>query len=1158
MKMNKYFYLAAAATLLMGCAKEQDQKVEEVSGKVYTIEAAVENPATRSIASLNGTTDLYEFAWAEDETIAVVPDGYDPLSFNVVDTENGTFSYTAGEGEPEYTRFSLAVSPEDALQEATVDGGNVLYTIQYSGSYLQGQSNAIMVAGAPTEVFGNQKFQFKHVGALVRVTYNNVPAGTFAMVFSTDDNFITGTFEFKSATGVEAIADNITPTDNTEAWVMLKNPTTAVVETMDFYLPIPTGSYKTFQVRLVDKYGATINGTEQTFSVSNPFTVSRADVVECPAITLTPSLNRYYTKVTSNDQIGDGKYLMIYESDDDYIVLSGISETSTKYGVGVSIKDKYNASASGFLETNVEDYALQVGKVGESYTIMGTFGYLWWGSGNSLNANDQLQIEGETNKSLWNIFFDQNASDVTVQSAWTTARTIRYNTGSPRFACYTSGQQAIALYKLEDNRTALATPQNLAVNADTKVVTWDAVTDADSYEVTVGTTTETVSETTYTFTGTDGYYDVSVVAVPASTDTEHKKSAAATLVDAKFGTPALATPVLTKGEVNETSIEVTWTLDENAVNGYACEIYQGETKLDKDQTVTAGSVTFEGLIQNVTYTIKVKAIAVSGEKPYAESETASIDITTDEAVTISKLLEDGTTSDNVTLPSATVMAKQGDYTVLSDDTGSILAYKASGTYEIGDVVMVVGKIGTHSNAYEFNNGTTITKISGGEAVYPAENVISTEAPLTSFATGEEGSVRVTYATLRGVSNAGKLTIGTKTITVYNSIPTQFNDENVQVTGYLTGWYQKNESSALSIYFVRIGDVTLNESDPRLSVTSPETKVLNWAWNENGNENAKVISLDINGEATGYTVTFADAEDNPVSDPSADWNITNDATAKTITVYPVSEATSAGKVLKVIIAHNDDPTLSETVTLTQTAAPEHEITINPATNPIVLSGTQDSPYTVTVTSNYAWSATTTGAGFSVSPVSGNAGETTVTITPSANGGNAETELGTLTFTDAVDNSVSSSFTVKQAAYVATTTYTYTFNSKSWGAKLNDNDANWKSGKDGNSFQNNQGVQVTTGVSGANATSPKAFTGVSKIVVTYCTNASKGAGKIKVKIGDGSEKSFSVTAPKSGGTTLKTTEFEFSPNESGAVKLTAECTTNSVYIYSIAITAAGIAE
>lgn len=1149
---NRVYMVAAALVLLSGCNKEADKAPERTPGKTYTITASVENPSTRSITALNETTDKYEFSWTENERIAVLPDGdLAKLTFNVVDPANGTFRYTARPGETEYSAFGMAVTPADALSydndnTSFVDGTDVDLFLNLSGVYYYGQSNAVMVAGAPTTVGEYQKFSFHHAAALAKVTYENVPADASYMVFSTPDHAITGTFHFTSLEGVELVAGASQNDD--EAWVILQEGDVPAA-TADFYLPIPTGNYTTFNVCLKDADDKIIAGSDREFKTSGTaFKVARADVVEFPVITLTPSPDRYYTKVTSSQGLTNAQYLIVYESGS--VAFNGGLETLDAAHNHISVVITEN----GILSTETTDAAaFTISATDDGFSILSASGqYI----GKSANANG-LDVSDTALKN--SISFEENG-DATITAAGNC--TLRFNNASgdnnDRFRYYKSGQQPVALYKLEDNRTALATPQNLAVNADTKVVTWDAVTDADSYEVTVGTTTETVSETTYTFTGTDGYYDVSVVAVPASTDTEHKKSAAATLADAKFGTPALATPNLAKGEVNETSIEVTWTPDENAANGYACEIYQGETKLDKDQTVTAGSVTFEGLTQNVTYTIKVKAIAVSGEKPYAESETASIDITTDEAVTISKLLEDGTTSDNVTLPSATVMAKQGYYTVLSDDTGSILAYKASGTYEIGDVVMVVGKIGTYGNAYQFSSGTTITKVSGGEAVYPAENVISTEAPLTSFATGEEGSVRVTYATLRGVSNAGKLTIGTKTITVYNSIPTQFNDENVQVTGYLTGWYQKDESSALSIYFVRIGDVTLNESDPRLSVTSPETKVLNWAWNENGNENAKVISLDINGEATGYTVTFADAEDNPVSDPSADWNITNDATAKTITVYPVSEATSAGKVLKVIITHNDDPTLSETVTLTQTAAPEHEITVSPAANPIVLSGTQDTPYTVTVTSNYAWSATTTGTGFSVSPVSGNAGETTVTITPSANGGNAETELGTLTFTDAVDNSVSSSFTVKQAAYVATATYTYTFNSKSWGAKLNDNDANWTSGKDGNSFQNNQGVQVTTGVSGANATSPKAFTGVSKIVVTYCTNASKGAGTIKVKIGDGSEKSFSVTAPKSGGTTLKTTEFEFSPNESGAVKLTAECTTNSVYIYSIAITAAGIAE
>ena len=123
--------------------------------------------------------------------------------------------------------------------------------------------------------------------------------------------------------------------------------------------------------------------------------------------------------------------------------------------------------------------------------------------------------------------------------------------------------------------------------------------------------------------------------------------------------------------------------------------------------------------------------------------------------------------------------------------------------------------------------------------------------------------------------------------------------------------------------------------------------------------------------------------------------------------------------------------------------------------------------------------------------------------------------------------------------ADTTTTYTFSSGSWEATP----ANWNAGKNGG-FTNGQGVQVTTGYSGANATSPKSFTNVNKIVVTYCTNSKNGVGTIKVQVGSGTEKSFSVTKPSSGGTTLKTTEFTFSPNETGNVKITVDCTTNSI--------------
>ena len=101
--------------------------------------------------------------------------------------------------------------------------------------------------------------------------------------------------------------------------------------------------------------------------------------------------------------------------------------------------------------------------------------------------------------------------------------------------------------------------------------------------------------------------------------------------------------------------------------------------------------------------------------------------------------------------------------------------------------------------------------------------------------------------------------------------------------------------------------------------------------------------------------------------------------------------------------------------------------------------------------------------------------------------------------------------------ATTTVTYVFSSKSWAASTPAGTANWNSGKDGYQITSGQGIQVTTGVSGANGTSPSSYDNISKIVVQYCTNGSSGAGTIKVQVGTGTEQTFSVTKPSSGGTT-----------------------------------------
>ena len=129
-------------------------------------------------------------------------------------------------------------------------------------------------------------------------------------------------------------------------------------------------------------------------------------------------------------------------------------------------------------------------------------------------------------------------------------------------------------------------------------------------------------------------------------------------------------------------------------------------------------------------------------------------------------------------------------------------------------------------------------------------------------------------------------------------------------------------------------------------------------------------------------------------------------------------------------------------------------------------------------------------------------------------------------------------------------TYTFNSKSWGATVAETSANWISGKDATNMTKDRGVKIETGASGANATSPISFYNISQIVVTYSTNASSGVGKIKFQVGSGVEQSQDVD--KKDGTTDRNLTYTFSPNESGKVKITVDCTTNAIYVKSVTIT------
>ena len=124
-------------------------------------------------------------------------------------------------------------------------------------------------------------------------------------------------------------------------------------------------------------------------------------------------------------------------------------------------------------------------------------------------------------------------------------------------------------------------------------------------------------------------------------------------------------------------------------------------------------------------------------------------------------------------------------------------------------------------------------------------------------------------------------------------------------------------------------------------------------------------------------------------------------------------------------------------------------------------------------------------------------------------------------------------------------TYTFNSKLWGDATN----SWSSNTAGSELTSERGIQIL-GNTSAEGITKNNYTDVTKVVVTYCTNASSGAGSVTVTVGDTVFGTNSISKPSSGGATLKTFTYTHAA-ATGKVKISASASSSSIYIYSVQI-------
>lgn len=531
---------------------------------------------------------------------------------------------------------------------------------------------------------------------------------------------------------------------------------------------------------------------------------------------------------------------------------------------------------------------------------------------NIANDKENLTIypKGQTDKWLYSASStDVKVGNSTTNKIFTLDAQTKYlkNTGTSRYLgvynsqdwrCYKStstniDNQTLCFYVKGTPKTALETPANLAVSA-AKVVSWDAVSGAASYELTIGKDVFTSETNSYDATAVvDDYYDVAVVAIP--TDKEnYKNSAAATLGGAKFGTPTLATPTLKEGVVDGASISVSWTVDERATAGYNCELFKGEVKVGAGQIVNAGTVTFTGLDAETAYVVKVNAVAVEGTKAYAASPVATLEVTTKAATATAN---DGSLERPYTAAEAiaAIDANTGltgkyvkgivkaapsfdaRYNSLTYDiesgakTLNIYSGKDLGNagfvgaedLKAGDEVVVFGNLKKYNKVYELDKNNYLISINGETQIYRG---LAVSAPKTAFTVGDafefggkalqvwrgKADVDVTAsATFSGynMSTEGKqtvtVTVGEESVTYEINVRAagaetpktytlQFGKEfsDAKVTGYTSTWEATRDGFTWTM---------VNWNNNNAYVGTDPKKPTNWTYVRAGSSKAASVA-----------------------------------------------------------------------------------------------------------------------------------------------------------------------------------------------------------------------------------------------------------------------------------------------------------------------------
>ncbi len=236
MRHYAFALLAAASMLFCACAKEE-QTTENIR---KSITASIDgNSLTRAaVHDVN-------IVWTDDDAIKVFNDGGTASEvWNISPDDSGLetarFYFI---GEPQLASGEEAFAAFPAASVTALSDSKLTMTLPESIAFdTQAVDEEDLVKTViPMWATWGSSLTFHHLAAVIKVSFNNLPAGTTELILSSSTQHLSGTFT--SGTLSESDLPELTYSEGGSQSVSVTFPATTATENRTVFLPIPAGTY---------------------------------------------------------------------------------------------------------------------------------------------------------------------------------------------------------------------------------------------------------------------------------------------------------------------------------------------------------------------------------------------------------------------------------------------------------------------------------------------------------------------------------------------------------------------------------------------------------------------------------------------------------------------------------------------------------------------------------------------------------------------------------------------------------------------------------------------------------------------------------------------------------------------------------------------------